>query len=232
MVDEPGAPAGSHGTGVTVACRYYGRDFTTDEMALIRALITTEPTRAAIARAFCQRTGWLKPDGGLKFMMAKVTMLAMHRDGLITLPPPRWRPGPRKPIVFGQDTEPPLFAPPCYPRRGTASRCLHRRQRHPGRKAVERVRRPLPLSGIHNPGRRPDALRRPRPQRMARRHARLLHRRMETRTARHLHRMDTRVASEKPATRHRQPALPHPALDSSRQSRVPHPRHHAPPPAR
>ena len=36
--------------------------------------------------------------------------LAMN--GLITLPPPRWRPGPRKPIVFGQDTEPPLFAPP------------------------------------------------------------------------------------------------------------------------
>ena len=97
---------------MTVACRYYGRDFTTDEMALIRALITTEPTRAAIARAFCQRTGWLKPDGGLKFMMAKVTMLAMHRDGLITLPPPRQRPSRRKPIVFGQDTEPPLFAPP------------------------------------------------------------------------------------------------------------------------
>ena len=112
MVDEPGAPAGSHGTGVTVACRYYGRDFTTDEMALIRALITTEPTRAAIARAFCQRTDWFKPDGGLKFMMAKVTMLAMHRDGLITLPPPRQRPSRRKPIVFGQDTEPPLFPPP------------------------------------------------------------------------------------------------------------------------
>ena len=95
-----------------IACRYYGRDFTADEMALLRALIAREPTRAAIARAFCRETGWRKPDGDLKFMMAKVTMLAMHRDGLITLPPPRQRPSQRKPIVFGPDTEPPLFAPP------------------------------------------------------------------------------------------------------------------------
>ncbi len=95
-----------------VACRYYGRDFTTAEMALIRELITTEPSRAAIARAFCERTDWRKPDGGLKTMMARVTMLAMHRDRLITLPPPRWQPGPRKAIVFGPDTEPPLFTPP------------------------------------------------------------------------------------------------------------------------
>ena len=45
-------------------------------------------------------------------MMARVVMLAMHRDGLIELPPPKWarnRPGP---IVFGPDTEPPLFPPP------------------------------------------------------------------------------------------------------------------------
>ena len=38
---------------------------------------------------------------GLKDMMARVTMLAMHRDGLIELPPPRWQRGRLKPIVFG-----------------------------------------------------------------------------------------------------------------------------------
>ncbi len=42
-------------------------------------------------------------------MMAKVVMLKMHRDGLIELPPPKWRPGLPKPIVFGPATEPPEF---------------------------------------------------------------------------------------------------------------------------
>ena len=98
----------------TIECRYYGRDFTADEMALLRALIAAEPqpTRAALSREFCQRTGWLKPDGGLKDMMARVTMLAMHRDGVIVLPPPRGKQGRPKPIVFGPDTEPPLFPAP------------------------------------------------------------------------------------------------------------------------
>ena len=74
----------------TIECRYYGRDFTADEMALLRALIAADPqpTRAALSREFCRRIGWFKPDGGLKDMMAKVTMLATHRDGLIELPAP------------------------------------------------------------------------------------------------------------------------------------------------
>ena len=97
-----------------VECRYYGRDFTADEMALLRALIATEPqpNRAALSREFCRHIGWLKPDGGLKDMMARVTMLAMHRDGVIALPPPRGRRNPPRPMVFGPDTEPPLFPAP------------------------------------------------------------------------------------------------------------------------
>ena len=47
-----------------------------------------QPTRAALEKEFYRRIGWFKPDGGLKNMMAKVTMLAMHRDGVIELPPP------------------------------------------------------------------------------------------------------------------------------------------------
>ena len=97
-----------------VECRYHGRDFTAREMKVLRALIAGPPAlnRFALSKEFCRRVGWYKPDGGLKDMMARVTMLAMHRDGLITLPPPKWgqnRPGP---IVFGQATEPPLFPPP------------------------------------------------------------------------------------------------------------------------
>ena len=76
----------------TIECRYYGRNFTTEEMALLRALIATSPppNRHALSRQFCRRIGWFKPNGGLKDMMARVTMLAMHNDGLIVLPPPKW----------------------------------------------------------------------------------------------------------------------------------------------
>ena len=97
-----------------IECRYYGRDFTTREMALLRALIAADPqpSRAALSREFCRRIGWLKPDGGLKDMMARVAMLAMHRDGLIALPAPRGRLNPSRPMIFGPDTEPPLFPPP------------------------------------------------------------------------------------------------------------------------
>ena len=44
--------------------------------------------------------------------MARVTMLAMHRDGVIVLPPPKWPRKPPRPIAFGPDTEPPLFPTP------------------------------------------------------------------------------------------------------------------------
>ena len=97
-----------------VECRYYGRDFTAGEMALLRALIAVDPqpTRAGLSREFCRLIGWFKPDGGLKDMMARVTMLAMHRDGLVVLPPPRGRQHRPKPVVFGPDTEPPLLPAP------------------------------------------------------------------------------------------------------------------------
>jgi len=97
-----------------IECRYHGRDFTAEEMALLRALIGADPqpNRAALSREFCRRIGWLKPDGGLKDMMARVTMLAMHRDGVIVLPPPRGQRHPPKRIVFGPDTEPPPFPAP------------------------------------------------------------------------------------------------------------------------
>ena len=45
-------------------------------------------------------------------MMARVVMLAMHRDGRIELPPPKWRQNRPAPITFGPETEPPLLPPP------------------------------------------------------------------------------------------------------------------------
>ena len=74
MVDEQGTQARPGGAGMTaeVECRYYGRSFTTEKMALLRALIAVHPrpTRFELSKESC-RIGWIKPDGGLKDMMAK-----------------------------------------------------------------------------------------------------------------------------------------------------------------
>ena len=116
LVDEPDPLARPDGADMSqpIECRYYGRDFSAEEMALLRALIAGPPAlnRFALSKAFCRRIGWYKPDGGLKDMMARVTMLAMHKDGLIVLPPPKWGRNPAVPMTFGPDTDAPLEPPP------------------------------------------------------------------------------------------------------------------------
>ena len=71
---------------------YCGRSFSPPELERIRACTVVEPTRQAVARAVCTAFDWRKPDGGLKTMSCKVALLRMHRDGHITLPPPRSAP--------------------------------------------------------------------------------------------------------------------------------------------
>ena len=77
-----------------MSVRYCGRDFSDEEIANIQHLIEEDParTRADISRLACQAMGWFKPDGGLNEMSARVAMLRMQADGLITLPPPRCSP--------------------------------------------------------------------------------------------------------------------------------------------
>jgi hypothetical protein len=71
--------------------RYCGRDFAHPEIEAIGQLIAQSPesSRAQLSRLVCQHLHWVKPDGGLKEMTCRVAMLAMHDDGLITLPAPR-----------------------------------------------------------------------------------------------------------------------------------------------
>ena len=94
--------------------RYCGRDFPEAELDLIRALLAApDPplSRTALSRAVCERLDWRKPDGGLKEMSARVALLRMQRDGLLTLPPPLQtipRPGPLAP---SPRTDPPPLAP-------------------------------------------------------------------------------------------------------------------------
>ncbi|HEV2450756.1 MAG TPA: Druantia anti-phage system protein DruA [Streptosporangiaceae bacterium] len=73
-----------------MAC-YCGREFSESELALIASLSTdpAHPTRAAIARATCERLGWVDALGRPKLMSARVALARMAADGLIVLPPPR-----------------------------------------------------------------------------------------------------------------------------------------------
>jgi len=71
--------------------RYCGRDFTPEELEILRRLIAAAPgrCRTQISRLACEALAWYKPDGGLKEMSCRVAMLRMQADGLLTLPAPR-----------------------------------------------------------------------------------------------------------------------------------------------
>jgi hypothetical protein len=80
-----------------MSARYCGRDFSDEELTQIRQLIADHPAsnRSQLSRMTCQTLKWRKADGGLKEMSARVAMLRMQDDGLITLPAPlRARPDP------------------------------------------------------------------------------------------------------------------------------------------
>ena len=94
--------------------RYCGRDFSEQELTLVRALIAEDPqrTRADLSRLACQALHWFKPDGGLKDMSCRVAMLRMQQDGLIQLPPPRGqRPQARLRTSAETDPQDPIHLP-------------------------------------------------------------------------------------------------------------------------
>ena len=216
-----------------IECRYHGRDFTEGEMALLRRLIAGPPAlnRHGLSKEFCRRTGWFKPDGGLKDMMARVTMLAMHGDGLIVLPPPQGKQNRPGPIVFGQDTEPPLFPPPATldevrpleirtvvggTRQGRLWNEFVARHHYLGYKTLVGTQMRY---AVHDRNGWPLAM-------------------LGFSTAAWALAPRDRFIGWTPALRrknlpmgHRQPPLPHPALDPHPQSRIPHPRPRPPPPA-
>lgn len=78
------------------------RQFTLADLNLIRSVISQTPKacRQAIAREVCSAWGWCRSDGNMNLMAARVVLLRLHRDGLITLPPPKFiqsQPKPRLP---------------------------------------------------------------------------------------------------------------------------------------
>jgi hypothetical protein len=70
---------------------YCGREFTDEEITLIKRLIVDNPgiTRQKLSTTFCEKVGWRKADGTLKDMSCRVAFLRMHRDSHIPLPAPR-----------------------------------------------------------------------------------------------------------------------------------------------
>lgn len=97
-----------------MSVRYCGRDFSDDELSRIRQLISNKSgrNRAELSRLTCQALGWYKADGGLKEMSARVAMLRMQQDGLISLPPPlRARPDPTIHITARTDPGVPVERP-------------------------------------------------------------------------------------------------------------------------
>ena len=214
----------------TVDCRYHGRDFTVEEMALMRTLIAGPPARnrSQLATEFCRQTGWVKPDGGLKTMMAKVTMLKMHRDGVITLPPARPARKKTRVMTFGPETEPPSSPAPVSldavrPIRlvrvtgagRKASRLWNEfiaRYHYLGYKTLvgaqmryavhDRDGRPLAMLGFSTAA-------------------------WKTAPPRRLHRMVTANPREKPASHDRQFQIPDPAMGTHPKPRLAHPVDHS-----
>lgn len=71
--------------------RFSGRDFTNDELTLIRELISNNPqySRTKLSQLVCKELNWYKFDGKVKEMSCRVAMLRMQDSGLITLPATR-----------------------------------------------------------------------------------------------------------------------------------------------
>ncbi len=74
--------------------RYVGREFTEEEVQWLKDTISGKADlgRSALSRQFCEVFNWRKPDGGLKEMSCRVAFLKMEKDGLISLPPCKFKP--------------------------------------------------------------------------------------------------------------------------------------------
>jgi hypothetical protein len=70
---------------------YRHRVITEDELVFIRKLITEHPdsSRRDLSKKLCQAWNWVQANGALRDMVCRGLMLALHRAGLIVLPPVR-----------------------------------------------------------------------------------------------------------------------------------------------
>ncbi len=71
--------------------RVCGREFTDEIIRRIQMTMQAEPTlsRSALSRRVCEWMDWRSATGAWKEMSCRVALLALHRRGIIQLPPPR-----------------------------------------------------------------------------------------------------------------------------------------------
>jgi len=76
-----------------IVLRYRGREVSNSDVVFIRALIDRHPekSRRALSRELCLAWNWRQENGVLKDMVCRGLMLALHRAGVIELPPVRRR---------------------------------------------------------------------------------------------------------------------------------------------
>lgn len=75
-----------------VLLKYRGRELTEEDAAFIRDLIARHPcaSRTEISKLLCDAWGWRQPNGTPSQVLCRGLLLALHRAGQITLPPPRF----------------------------------------------------------------------------------------------------------------------------------------------
>lgn len=90
---SPWSPANFGPMTTTTTFRYRGRTFTGAEIELLEELIRSHPSshRCELSKLACEALGWRQENGRPRDMLCRGAMLALHRAGLITLPPPRRR---------------------------------------------------------------------------------------------------------------------------------------------
>jgi hypothetical protein len=83
-----------------------GRLITETDLAFLRALVAQHPTasRRGLSRLLCEAWDWRQPNGVVRDMVARGLMLALHRRGVLALPPRRLTP--RNPLAVRQPPRP------------------------------------------------------------------------------------------------------------------------------
>lgn len=74
-----------------VLLKHRGREVSAEDAAFIRDLIARHPdaSRLQLSLLLCEAWGWKQPNGAPRDVVCRGLMLALHRAGHLTLPPPR-----------------------------------------------------------------------------------------------------------------------------------------------